>query len=93
MNNESMDTIKDYLKKETAANYARALDVQVGGSHYKGMKIQPFEYAMGNNFNAGQFGVLKYISRYKNKGGREDLRKAKHFLELLFESEYPGEEL
>lgn len=66
----------------------RAKDSQVGGNHYKGMAIQPFEYAMKNNLNAGQFGVLKYISRYKNKNGIEDLRKAKHFLELLAEEEY-----
>jgi hypothetical protein len=66
----------------------RAKDQQVGGNHYKGMAIQPFEYAMKNHLNAGQFGVLKYISRYKNKNGIEDLRKAKHFLELLAEEEY-----
>lgn len=69
-----------------------ALDIQVGGDHYKGMKIQPFEFAMANLLNAGQFGVLKYICRYKAKNGIEDLRKARHFLELLCESEY-GEEL
>ncbi len=69
-----------------------ALKKQVGGNHYKDMKIQPFTYAMANNLNAGQFGVLKYISRYKNKDGIKDLRKAKHFLELLCEEEY-GEKL
>jgi hypothetical protein len=70
----------------------RAKDQQIGGNHYKQMKIQPFEYAMKNNLNAGQFGVLKYITRYKLKNGLEDLRKAKHFLELLAEEEY-GEKI
>lgn len=80
------------LKPKKEFNF-RAIDQQVGGNHYKHMKIQPFEYAMANNLNAGQFGVLKYISRYKNKNGIEDLRKARHFLELLAEAEYPGEKL
>jgi hypothetical protein len=71
----------------------KAKDQQIGGNHYKMMKIQPFHYAMANNFNAGQFGVLKYISRYKLKNGIEDLRKAKHFIELLAEEEYPNEKL
>lgn len=83
---------EDLMRDKMPVNIG-ALDVQVGGDHYKGMKIQPFTYAMQNNFNAGQFGVLKYISRYKNKNGLEDLRKAMHFLQLLAESEYPGEKL
>lgn len=87
------DTIKAFEEKELGQKVKkefnfRAIDQQVGGNHYKGMKIQPFTFAMANNFNAGQFGVLKYISRYKNKNGIEDLRKAKHFLELLAEEEY-----
>jgi hypothetical protein len=52
------------------------------------MKIQPIEYAMANNFNAGQTLVLRYISRYKDKNGLEDLKKARHCLDLLIELEY-----
>ncbi len=65
------------------------LDTQVAGNHYKNMKIQPFEFSMANNFNAGQHSILKYVSRYKNKNHFEDLKKAHHFLEMLMSHEYP----
>jgi hypothetical protein len=60
---------------------------QVGGSHYKGMKIQPMRYSMANGLNACQHTAIKYITRYKQKGGIEDLRKAIHCIELLIEFE------
>lgn len=64
-----------------------ALDRQIGGSHYKGLKIQPMEYSLANNLNAAQHTIIKYTTRYKDKGGIEDLRKAIHTLELLIEHE------
>lgn len=67
------------------------LDTQVGGGHYKDMKIQPFEFSMANNFNAGQHSIVKYVSRYQKKNKFEDLKKAHHFLELLMSHEYPEE--
>jgi hypothetical protein len=65
-----------------------AYNNEVGGNHYRQLKIQPFKYAMANNFNAGQTLALRYISRYKFKNGIEDLKKAIHCLELLIEEEY-----
>lgn len=65
-----------------------ALDVQVGGGHYKDFPIQPFEYAQRNKLPFGEACVVKYVSRHRQKGGLEDLRKAKHFLELIAEMEY-----
>lgn len=59
--------------------------MQVGGTHYTKMAIQPMEYAMANKLNALQFTVLKYISRYENKNGLEDLLKARHALDMLIE--------
>jgi hypothetical protein len=67
---------------------SKALDVQVGGNHYKNMAIQPVEFTMKNNLNFCQGSVVKYISRYKFKNGLEDLKKAKHFIDLLIEIEY-----
>lgn len=61
-----------------------ALDKQVGGSHYK-KKIQPLEYAFHNNFDGFQTKILKYIDRWKDKGGIEDLEKAQHVLEMYIE--------
>lgn len=63
------------------------MNYQVGGDHYKKMKIQPFEYALANNFNAVQYDILKYISRYKSKGGIQDLQKGIHCLNYLIEWE------
>ncbi|MBL4795804.1 MAG: DUF3310 domain-containing protein [Oleispira sp.] len=65
------------------------LDTQIGGTHYTDMKIQPLEYSMANNLNACEHSVLKYISRHKQKGGREDLLKARDMLDKLIEFEYP----
>lgn len=65
-----------------------ALLTQIGGSHYKDMAIQPVEFAMKNNLNYCQANVIKYICRYKEKNGLEDLQKAKHYIDLLIEHEY-----
>lgn len=61
---------------------AKSLDVQVGGNHYKGLRIQPAELIanLGLDFFSGN--ILKYVSRYKNKGGVEDLKKAEHYVML-----------
>lgn len=59
-----------------------ALDVQIGGNHYKGLKYQPVELAVALNFNFIQGNILKYISRYKNKNGEQDLQKIIHYANL-----------
>ena len=58
---------------------------QVGGSHYKDRAIQPIEYMMSNELGYAEGAVVKYVTRWKDKGGVEDLKKAKHFLELLID--------
>jgi hypothetical protein len=64
-----------------------AFDVQVGGGHYKHYKIQPLAYAMANNLNFAQGNVVKYVTRYKEKNGVEDLKKARHYIDMLIELE------
>lgn len=64
-----------------------ALDTQVGGGHYKNMSIQPMEYSMKNGLDACQHTAIKYISRFRDKGGIEDLRKAKHVIDMLIQFE------
>ena len=66
----------------------RPLDYQVGGAHYKDYAIQPIEYGMANNLDICQANVVKYVTRFRQKGGLDDLRKAKHYLELLATFEY-----
>lgn len=64
------------------------LDVQIGGDHYKSMEIQPMEYSMKNKLDACQHTAIKYITRFRDKGGRVDLEKAKHVIDMLIEFEY-----
>ncbi len=55
-----------------------ALDVQVGGGHYKDLAIQPVEYIHKNNLSYLEGNVVKYITRHKSKNGEQDVRKAIH---------------
>ena len=69
-----------------------ALDVQEGGGHYKFLAIQPVSYIHANNIPYLEGNVIKYVTRHRSKNGIEDLRKARHYLELIAELEY-GEAL
>lgn len=62
----------------------------VNGEHYD-LPIQPIDYAMANKLDACQFSVVKYVTRFRKKNGKEDLLKAKFFIDKLIELEY-GEE-
>lgn len=63
------------------------LDVQVGGDHYKKMKIQPIEFIHANNLGYCEANIVKYISRWKDKNGLADLEKVKHYVDLLIKLE------
>jgi hypothetical protein len=62
-----------------------ALNEQIGGNHYKDFSIQPVEFIHKNNIGFIEGCIIKYICRYKAKGGVEDLEKVKHYTELLIE--------
>lgn len=64
-----------------------AFDTQEAGSHYKDMPIQPAEFIHKNGFGYIVGNVIKYVCRYKAKNGVEDLKKARHYLDLLIELE------
>ena len=64
------------------------LDTQVGGGHYKDLAIQPIEYTVKNKLSFLQGNVIKYITRYKDKNGVEDLKKVKHYVDFILEFEY-----
>lgn len=64
-----------------------ALDVQVGGDHYKKLKIQPVEYIHANNIPYIEGNIIKYITRWRDKNGVKDLEKVKHYVDLLVELE------
>ena len=63
------------------------MDTQVGGSHYQMGGIQPIEYIHANNLSFIEGSIVKYISRWRNKNGVEDLEKIKHYIDLLIELE------
>jgi hypothetical protein len=64
-----------------------SLDKQISGSHYKNLKIQPIEFIHANNIPFAEGCAIKYLTRWRDKGGVKDLEKAKHFIELLIELE------
>ncbi|MEE8876316.1 DUF3310 domain-containing protein [Pseudomonas helleri] len=64
-----------------------ALEKQVSGDHYKSLKIQPVEFIHANGIPFVEGSVIKYVTRWRDKGGIADLEKAKHFLEILIELE------
>ena len=63
---------------------------QIGGDHYKDMPIQPFEFSMRNGLDPMQHTAIKYITRFRDKNGVEDLKKAIHTLEMLIQFEETG---
>ena len=68
---------------------SKALNKQVGGSHYK-LPIQPVEFIYKNDLDYIRGNVIKYVTRKKN--GAEDILKAIHYCEMLLELEYGEEE-
>ena len=63
------------------------LKEQVGGDHYSKLEIQPAVYAQRNKLSYLQGTIIKYVTRYKDKGGVEDLYKAMHSIKILIELE------
>lgn len=64
-----------------------ALAVQEGGDHYKKLRIQPIEFIHANDIPFIEGNCIKYLARWRSKGGVEDLRKVKHYIDLLIELE------
>lgn len=64
-----------------------ANDTQHGGSHYKDLKYETWDviHAWGLGYFDGN--AVKYLSRWRKKGGVQDLMKAKHYIEKLIEIE------
>lgn len=79
---------EEAAKCEVVAVCESPKEREVGGDHYSKLAIQPMEYSMRNHLDACQHSVIKYITRFRDKGGIEDLRKAKHVIDLLIEFEY-----
>lgn len=66
---------------------AGANDKQHGGDHYKKQTIQVWDFITANGIPYLEGNAIKYLSRWREKGGIEDLRKALHYVEKLIELE------
>lgn len=64
-----------------------ANSVQVGGGHYKDLSIQPWDFIAANGLDYFQGNIVKYVTRFREKGGIQDLEKARHYLDKLIELE------
>jgi hypothetical protein len=66
---------------------AKANSTQVGGDHYKSKPIQPWDFIIANGIGFCEGNAIKYISRWRDKNGVEDLKKARHYIDKLIEIE------
>ena len=64
---------------------------QVGGKHYLKYKVQPSKFVVENKLLYPEGCVIKYILRHQDKGGKQDLEKAKHFIDMIIERDYEEE--
>ena len=77
-------TNKEIFKSTTY----NSLDEQVGGKHYRNMKIQPAEFINENKLLFAEGNAIKYICRHSVKGKEQDIRKAIHYLEMILERDF-----
>lgn len=81
------DTEESAVEINSTPAYYSELNTQIGGDHYAKCAIQPIDYIMANGLDYLQGNVIKYVTRYKNKNGVEDLEKAAHYLRIMIERE------
>ena len=91
------DTLKQYIEEQQQerveslmhqsqlAKKHRANEQQVGGAHYANKSMQPWDFIVANNLGYLEGNIVKYVSRWKDKNGIEDLKKAQHYLQKLIE--------
>jgi hypothetical protein len=63
----------------------KANERQIGGDHYKVGGEEHWDRAWRLKWDPFQYQITKYVERWKDKGGIDDLRKAQHFLEKYIE--------
>ena len=71
---------------------SKPYDKQIGGSHYQKYKIQPSKFVVENELLYPEGCAIKYIIRHRDKGKKQDLLKAMHFIEMIIERDYPEKE-
>lgn len=78
---ESVNTIEN-LKD----SFNTAASKQIGGDHYKGTNIQSWDVFLDWGLDPWACNVIKYVQRHRKKAGKNDLEKAKHYLEFMIEN-------
>ena len=66
----------------------KATSKQVAGDHYASQAIEPIEYTLANDLGYCEGNVVKYVTRHKLKGGKEDILKAMHYLQFILDDQY-----
>jgi hypothetical protein len=61
---------------------------QIGGSHYSKFKVQPSKFINDNKLLFAEGNAIKYICRHTHKGGKQDLLKARHYIDMIIERDY-----
>ena len=88
MNNDKIKQYLDEVQQQhilQVGTAIRANEQQVGGAHYATKAIQPWDFIIANNLGYLEGNIVKYVSRWKDKGGVQDLKKAQHYLQKLIE--------
>lgn len=62
-------------------------------AHYAKLPIQPMQYSMDNRLDPMQHTIIKYVTRFRDKGGKRDLLAARKTIDMLIEYEYPEGEV
>ena len=68
----------------------KSLNDQIGGSHYKSLVMQPIEFIVKSNLSFIQGNIIKYITRYKNKNGKQDIEKCIHYANMAIDLKDAG---
>ena len=79
---------KGVISDKITLGQLHAYGKQIGGSHYKDMAIQPSQFINKNKLLFAEGNAIKYICRHAHKGGKEDLKKAIHYIDMIIERDY-----
>ena len=74
-------------RSEEVMNNIPVNPVTTDPSHYNKLRIEPWDFIQQNKLDFFEGNVVKYICRWKNKGGVDDLRKAITYIEKIIEGE------
>lgn len=79
--------MSDIIDSFVSGAKVNPLQHQEGGDHYKKQAVEPVEYIYLNGIPYIEGNVIKYVTRWRDKGGIADLKKARHYLDILIQFE------